>query len=130
METNESAGCLNENNNNHISKNTEMNSLEQSNASTEQSNASNYELKIEESKENEIEHLKNITRDSLPMSPAIERLPSNFEMPLPASREELLHNLESIKEQYRLQEKTWNHLLTSSRQAADEKLKRMLDQYK
>ncbi len=128
METNESAGCLNENNNNDISKNTEMNSLEQSNASK----SSDYELKIEESKgnENEIEHLKNITRDSLPMSPAIERLPSNFEMPLPASREELLHNLESIKEQYRLQEKTWNHLLTSSRQAADEKLKRMLDQYK
>jgi len=126
METNESAGCLNENNNNHISKNTEMNSLKQSNASK----SSDYELKIEESKENEIEHLKNITRDSLPMSPAIERLPSNFEMPLPASREELLHNLESIKEQYRLQEKTWNHLLTSSRQAADEKLKRMLDQYK
>jgi hypothetical protein len=126
METNESAGCLNENNNNEISKNTEMNSLEQSNASR----SSDYELKIEESKENEIEHLKNITRDSLPMSPAIERLPSNFEMPLPASREELLHNLESIKEQYRLQEKTWNHLLTSSRQAADEKLKRMLDQYK
>jgi len=107
METNESAGCLNENNNNDISKNTEMNSLEQSNASK----SSDYELKIEESKENEIEHLKNITRDSLPMSPAIERLPSNFEMPLPASREELLHNLESIKEQYRLQEKTWNHLL-------------------
>ena len=126
METNESAGCLNENNNNDISKNTEMNSLKQSNASK----SSDYELKIEESKENEIEHLKNITRDSLPMSPAIERLPSNFEMPLPASREELLHNLESIKEQYRLQEKTWNHLLTSSRQAADEKLKRMLDQYK
>ena len=79
--------------------------------------------------ENQIETLKQITRSTLP-TPSLERLPSSFELPLPASREELLDNLEGIKEQYRLQEKTWNHLLTSSRQAADEKLKRMLDQYK
>lgn len=81
-------------------------------------------------KENEIETLKQITRNSLPISPELERLPSSYELPLPASHDQLIQSLESIKEQYRLQEKTWNHLLTSSRQAADEKLKRMLDQYK
>jgi hypothetical protein len=57
-------------------------------------------------------------------------MPSNFQLPLPPSRDQILGNLEEIKQQYKQQEKDWNILLKNSKRTADEKLKKLLEQYK
>ncbi len=41
-------------------------------------------------------------------------MPSNFQLPLPPSRDQILGNLEEIKQQYKQQEKDWNILLKNS----------------
>lgn len=54
----------------------------------------------------------------------------NLQLPTPLTRDQLLDNLEDIKQQYRENEKEWNVLLNNSKKEADEKLKKFLDQYK
>ena len=55
---------------------------------------------------------------------------SSFQLPLPPSKNQILDNLEDIKQQYREQEKEWNILLNNSKKQADEKLKKFLEQHK
>lgn len=55
---------------------------------------------------------------------------TSFQLPLPPSRNQMLDNIEDIKQQYKEQEKEWNILLNNSKKAADEKLKKFLEQHK
>lgn len=55
---------------------------------------------------------------------------SNFDLPPPPSKEQILGNIEQIKKQYWQQVDEWNKHMDSSKREADERLNKMLAQYK
>ena len=55
---------------------------------------------------------------------------SSFELPPIPSKDQILGNLEKVKEQYFEQVDNWNKHMDESKRKADEKLQKMLSQYK
>ena len=55
---------------------------------------------------------------------------SNFDLPPPPSKEQILGNIEQIKKQYWQQVDEWNKHMDSSKREADDRLNKMLAQYK
>jgi vacuolar-type H+-ATPase subunit C/Vma6 len=55
---------------------------------------------------------------------------SNFDLPPPPSKEQILGNIEQIKKQYWQQVDEWNKHMDTSKRDADERLTKMLAQYK
>ena len=55
---------------------------------------------------------------------------SSYDLPPPPSRDQILGNVEKIKQQYFKQVEDWNKQMDSSRREADEKLNKMLAKYK
>jgi len=54
---------------------------------------------------------------------------STYDMPPPPSKEQILGDIEEIKEKYREQTKGWNKHLDESRREADERLQKLLAQH-
>ena len=52
-----------------------------------------------------------------------------YELPPPPSKDQILGDIEEIKQQYREQTDGWNKHLDDSRREADERLQKMLSQY-
>jgi hypothetical protein len=66
-----------------------------------------------------------------PGAPEITEKPlSNFDLPPPPSKEQILGNIEQIKKQYWQQVDEWNKHMDTSKRDADERLTKMLAQYK
>lgn len=55
---------------------------------------------------------------------------SNYDLPPPPSKDQILGNVDKIKKQYWEQVDEWNKHLDESRREADEKLNKMLNQYR
>jgi hypothetical protein len=55
---------------------------------------------------------------------------SSYDLPPPPSRDQILGNVEKIKQQYFKQVEDWNKQMHSSKREADEKLNKMLAKYK